>query len=85
VGWVTVTAKAENSVTSRYSLQQGERTKVTHEVEVNVPARTRVTVFVHWKLVWHHGVVKMSGPAGSADVPFRFVHSLDYDRYTVSG
>lgn len=84
VGWLTVAAKVENAVTSRWSIEQGRHQKVKEEVELYVPARTRITVVVHWKIIWQHGHARISGPAGSVDVPFRFIHSLNFDRYTSS-
>jgi hypothetical protein len=85
VGWVSVEAKTENAVTSQYSIEQGERRQVSQEVQLHVPAWSRVDVRVSWKLVWQTGFVRITDPNGAiTDVPFRFVHSMDFDRYSVS-
>jgi hypothetical protein len=85
VGWASVEASVENAVTSQYAIEQGERRQVSQEVSVQVPARSRVEVLVSWRLTWQTGFVRITDPKGTTtDVPFKFVHSLDFDRYSVS-
>ena len=84
VGWLTLSAQVESSLCSQFSIQQGERRTVKQEVEVLVPAGSRLTITVHWKLAWRKGYVTIVGPGGQTIVPYQFIQNVDFDRYTVS-
>jgi len=84
VSWLNIQPKLESTITHLYSIEQGERHQVSEEVQVEVPARTRLEVVVSWRTVWREGLVRITGPGGAVDVPFKFVNSMEFDRYTTS-
>jgi hypothetical protein len=85
IGWLTLQSQVETTVSHWFSLQQSERCRIEQVLELEIPARTFVQVTVVWKTLWQEGVVRVVGPRGPApDVPFRFVHSREFDRYTTT-
>jgi hypothetical protein len=76
--------RLETTVSNRYSIQRGERQKVSQQVDVEVPPHTRLEVFISWKLIWQTGIIRISGQDKTVEVPFKFVHSLDFDRSSIS-
>jgi len=77
----TIGLAAEESIRKNYSVSDGERHQYAEEVEIDVPARTKVRIVFHWKRLWQHGVVKVSAPAGGeAILSFKIVRGLTFDQ-----
>jgi hypothetical protein len=84
VSLLALEAKLESAVTSRFSVKQGERRLIAQEVQVQVPAYSRLEVRVAWKMIWQTGVIRVTGRRKTIEIPFRFAHSQEFDRHTVS-
>ena len=64
-GDVTVSGSAEvksaidKSLQKEYSISETKKITLEDEIIVEVQPQTRTKIFVHWKLIWQHGIVKV--------------------------
>jgi hypothetical protein len=86
VSWLSVEAKLEKNIKRQYAIQQGQRQLVAHEVQIQIPARSRVQVTVNWKRIWRQGLIRIHDATNGtmAEIPFRVLHSMDFDRHSIS-
>jgi hypothetical protein len=52
----------------------------SQSTEITIPARTRVVVEIHWKLIWQHGVCRIRAGARSVDIPFSMTRQIRFDK-----
>jgi hypothetical protein len=84
VGWLTIEWQVEQAVTRQFSITGSERHSFEQAVETEVPARSCIQVFIEWKHVWRHGFVRVTGPRGYwANIPYRFIYGVEFDRSIV--
>lgn len=72
---------AETILRRRY----GEETEqiFEEEIELSIPAYTRLELVLHWKRIWQEGVVVGVDTAGATiQIPFRAAVSLTFDQVT---
>ena len=84
VGWLTIEWQVEQAVTRQFSITGSERHSFEQAVQTEVPARSCIQVFIEWKHVWRHGFVRVTGPRGYwANIPYRFIYGVEFDRSIV--
>lgn len=78
------TAGVEHAVREKFCASDETKEIYSEEISVEVPALTRLAVFLHWKKVWQHGVVTYHGLNGeNIEVPFKAVVGVTFDQSEV--
>lgn len=76
----TIKVAAEQAIISRYSVSKEVRQARHDEIDVDVPANTRVTVLIYWKRKWRRGMIKLRDQQHrEIVVPFQIVVGLSLD------
>jgi hypothetical protein len=79
-----LSASIENAITTKYSIADQNRQFHAEEIEVTIPSRTRLRLFLQWKRIWQHGVVRLRNKKNiEMEVPFQVIIELTFDQAQV--
>ncbi|MDJ1168530.1 hypothetical protein PMG71_03710 [Roseofilum sp. BLCC_M154] len=71
----------EESLRRQYSISENSQETYTEEVEIEVPAFTRLAVIFHWKRILQNGSIRITNNQGQEfDIPFHIVAGLTFDQ-----
>lgn len=71
----------EEVLRAKYSISEETRRTYTEEIVLEVPAKTKVRVYMHWKRLWQHGLVKLRDQKNKEiEVPFKVVVGVTFDQ-----
>lgn len=78
---VGIRTAAEDSIRERYAVSGETRQTYAEEITLNVPARTKLCVVLHWKRIWQQGfLVLKSGSGQIAQLPFQIAVGITFDQ-----
>lgn len=74
----------QEALKSQYSISDETRRAYAEEVVLEIPAKTRLRVFFHWKRIWQHGIIKLRDQRNrEIEIPFQVVIGLTFDQTQV--
>jgi hypothetical protein len=74
-------AAAEKSFRESLTLSGEEQQTFEEGIEVTVPARTTVEVFLHWKAIWQEGLLAIEmGDGETYKIPYRIMVGMTFDQ-----
>ncbi len=65
-------ASAEGAIRKRYEISVAEKKTYSEELTIEVPAKTKVRLVLHWKQIWQRGVVVVRGSRTGAELQFPY-------------
>lgn len=72
---------AGEALRAKYSVSEETRRTRTDEIVLNVPSQTKLRVFIHWKRLWQHGLVKLRDEKNREfEVPFKVAVDVTFDQ-----
>jgi hypothetical protein len=84
-GVATFKASAEAKIRSAYAFTSEEKLSWEEEIIIEIPAKTRARLLLHWKRIWQHAVTRISFPDGSETrKPFRVTVGLTFDQELIT-
>jgi hypothetical protein len=79
-GAADVRAELRRELRRAAGLDEEFELSYSQSTEITIPARTRVIVEIHWKLIWQHGVCRIRTGARLVDVPFALTKQIRFDK-----
>lgn len=79
----SIKISAEKAIKKKYSISEETHRTYTEEVVLNIPKNTKVRVFFNWKLIWQHGVIKLSDINEEIKIPFKAIVGVSFDQRQV--
>ncbi|WKJ91360.1 hypothetical protein QZJ86_04315 [Methylomonas montana] len=78
---VSVKAITEEALREQYSVSEGTKETATEEVEITVPAHTKLGIIFQWKKIWQNGLITLvSENSQELTVPYRIAVSITFDQ-----
>lgn len=82
-GVIAAQARLSNDVRKAQSDSRESELILEQSTAVTIPARTRISFVVHWKLVWQHGTAQLVAGGQQLDVPYAVTTALRFDTEAV--
>jgi hypothetical protein len=83
---VSTKATAEEALREQYSLSEARKETASEEVEIVVPAHTKLSLIFQWKRIWQNGVIKLADTnANQFNVPYRIAVGITFDQFQYDG
>lgn len=83
IGTRTATEKA---LREQYSVSEERKESVAEEVEITVPAHTKLGIVFQWKRVWQNGFIKLVLDKDiEIAIPYRIALSISFDQVQYDG
>jgi hypothetical protein len=83
-GIVDLKLEAERRIREKYSTSTETKQRVSDEVVITVPAKTKIEVVFAWKQVWQSGIIRAHAPDGSIlELPYSFCLEPTFDQRQV--
>lgn len=78
---VNIKAVTENALREQYSVSEGRKESASEEVEITVPANTKLCIIFQWKRIWQNGVIKLTDEKEQEfTVPYRIAVGITFDQ-----
>jgi hypothetical protein len=78
---VSVKATSEESIRKKYFTTEESREICSEEVEVEIPASTKLNLAFQWKRIWQHGFILLRNEHNEESrIPFRVVVGITFDQ-----
>jgi DNA-directed RNA polymerase subunit RPC12/RpoP len=78
---VSVKATSEESIRKKYFTSEESREICSEEVEVEIPASTKLNLAFQWKRIWQHGFILLRNENNEESrIPFRVVVGITFDQ-----
>ena len=78
------TLSIENALRQKYSYSENARQTYKENVEVDVPARRKITIYFHWKNILETGVIVLTNQyTETVDVPYSIVTGVTFDQENI--
>jgi len=79
-----ISASIENAITAKYSIASQTRQLHSEEIDITIPSKTRIRLYLQWKRIWQHGFVRLRNRRHvEIEVPFKVVSELTFDQVQV--
>ncbi|GEM_PF-1792240 len=83
-GSAEVKSAIDKSLQKEYSISETKKITRKEEITVEVQPQTRTKIFVHWKLIWQHGIVKvLDSWKREIEIPFKICSKITFDQEVV--
>jgi Zn ribbon nucleic-acid-binding protein len=77
---MSVKSLTEDSIRQHYSISEEIRENYTEEVEIEIPAFTKLAVIFQWKRLWQHGIIELNHKSQKIIIPFQIVSGITFDQ-----
>jgi hypothetical protein len=80
LGVADVQAELVRELRRASGLDRESELTYSQSTEITIPARRRVIVEIHWKLIWQHGSCRIRTGAGLVNIPFSMTRQIRFDK-----
>lgn len=78
--WLALRTTIEQSLSRTYAISENRREEFAEEFSIEVEPGAAVTIVLHWKRLWQHGVVHVLFHGRQVEVPFRVAVGITFDQ-----